>query len=228
MPTNTAEVGLENLIVEHLRDNNHYIQGTSTDYNTDYALDTTRIEEFLRATQPQKVAESLAFASPHNKHNFFERLKNEITKRGVIDVLRKGYRYNTHLFDMYSPLPSELNDTAKEQYNKNIFCVIRQLHYSKTLTNLSLDVAVFLNGMPLITFELKNQFTGQNVSNAIKQYRTDRDPKDLIFKFDLKDQISEKEKVISEKNKEISALKKRMHESFFAKIRRALRKLFNK
>ena len=181
MPTNTAEVGLENLIVEHLRDNNHYIQGTSTDYNTDYALDTARIEAYLQATQPQKVAESLAFASPHNKHNFFERLKNEITKRGVIDVLRKGYRYNTHLFYMYSPLPSELNDTAKEQYNKNIFCVIRQLHYSKTFTNLSLDVAVFLNGMPLITFELKNQFTGQNVSNAIKQYRTDRDPKDLIF-----------------------------------------------
>lgn len=181
MPTNTSEIGLETLIVEHLRDNNNYKQGTSSDYNTDYALDTARIEAYLQATQPQKVAESLAFASPHNKHNFFERLKNEITKRGVIDVLRKGYRYNTHLFDMYSPLPSELNDSAKEHYKKNIFCVIRQLHYSKTFTNLSLDVAVFLNGMPLITFELKNQFTGQNVNNAIKQYRTDRDPKDLIF-----------------------------------------------
>ena len=181
MPTNTAEIGLETLIVEHLRDNNNYEQGTSSDYNTDYALDTARVVAYLQATQPQKVAESLAFASPHNKHNFFERLKNEITKRGVIDVLRKGYRYNTHLFDMYSPLPCELNNTAKEQYKKNIFCVIRQLHYSKTFTNLSLDVAVFLNGMPLITFELKNQFTGQNVSNAIKQYRTDRDPKDLIF-----------------------------------------------
>lgn len=181
MPANTAEIGLENLIVEHLRDNSSYVQGTSSDYNTDYALDTARVEAYLQATQPQKVAESLAFASPHNKHNFFERLKNEITKRGVIDVLRKGYRYNTHLFDMYSPLPSELNDSAKEQYKKNIFCVIRQLHYSKTFTNLSLDVAVFLNGMPLITFELKNHFTGQNVSNAIKQYRTDRDPKDLIF-----------------------------------------------
>lgn len=181
MPANTAEIGLENLIVEHLCDNNNYVQGTSSEYNTDYALDTARVEAYLQATQPQKVAESLAFASPHNKHNFFERLKNEITKRGVIDVLRKGYRYNTHLFDMYSPLPSDLNDSAKEHYKKNIFCLIRQLHYSKTFTNLSLDVAVFLNGMPLITFELKNQFTGQNVNNAIKQYRTDRDPKDLIF-----------------------------------------------
>lgn len=181
MPTNTTEKGLETLIVEHLRDNNHYVQGTSSDYNTDYALDTSRVEAYLQATQQQKVAESLAFVSPHNKHNFFERLKNEITKRGVIDVMRKGYRYNTHLFDMYCPLPSELNDSAKEQYKKNIFCVIRQLHYSKTFTNLSLDLAVFLNGMPLITFELKNQFTVQNVSNAIKQYRTNRDPKDLIF-----------------------------------------------
>ncbi len=181
MPSNTSEIGLETLIVEHLRDNNNYEQGTSSDYNNDYALDTARVVAYLQATQPQKVAESLAFASPHNKHNFFERLKNEITKRGVIDVLRKGYRYNTHLFDMYSPLPSELNDSAKEHYKKNIFCVIRQLHYSKTFTNLSLYVAVFLNGMPLITFELKNQFTGQNVNNAIKQYRSDRDPKDLIF-----------------------------------------------
>lgn len=181
MPANTTEKGLETLIVDYLVNNNHFQQVTSSDYNTDYALNTAHVEAFLRATQPQKVAESLAFASAHNKHNFFERLKNEITKRGVIDVLRKGYRYNTHLFDMYSPLPSELNDTAKEQYKKNSFCVIRQLHYSKTYTDLSLDVALFLNGMPLITFELKNQFTGQNVSNAIKQYRTDRDPKDLIF-----------------------------------------------
>jgi len=181
MPANTTEKGLETLIVDYLVNNNHFQQGTSSDYNTDYALNTAHVEEFLRVTQPQKVAESLAFATTHNKHNFFERLKNEISKRGAIDVLRKGYRYNTHLFDMYSPLPSELNDTAKEQYKKNIFCVVRQLHYSKTYTDLSLDVVVFLNGMPVITFELKNQFTGQNVSNAIKQYRTDRDPKDLIF-----------------------------------------------
>lgn len=181
MPTNITEKGLETLIVDYLRDQNGYEEGSTVDFNTDYALDTARVEAFLRATQPQKVAESLAFASPYNKHNFFERLKNEITKRGIIDVLRKGYRYNTNLFDMYIPLPSELNNTAKEQYEKNIFSVIRQLHYSKTDTNLSLDVALFINGMPLITFELKNQLTGQNISNAIKQYRTDRNPKELIF-----------------------------------------------
>jgi type I restriction enzyme R subunit len=181
MPTNTNEKGLETLIVDYLVNHNGYVQGASHDYNTDYALDAARVETYLQATQPQKVAESLAFASPHNRHNFFERLKNEITKRGIIDVLRKGYRYNTHLFDMYCPLPSELNDRAKALYEKNIFSVVRQLHYSKTRADLSLDVAIFLNGMPIITFELKNHYTGQNVSNAIKQYRSDRDPKDLIF-----------------------------------------------
>jgi type I restriction enzyme R subunit len=120
----------------------------------------------------------LAFASPHNKHNFFERLKNEISKRGIIDVLRKGYRYNTNHFDMYFPLPSELNESAKRFYEQNIFSVVRQLHYSRTDAALSLDMAIFLNGMPLITFELKNQFTGQNVSNAIQQYRK---VSDLVF-----------------------------------------------
>ena len=114
MPSNTSEKGLENIIVEYLVNQNGYVQGTSQDYNADYALDTARVETFLCETQPQKVAESLAFASPHNKHQFFERLKNEISKRGVIDVLRKGYRYNTNHFDIYFPLPSELNDTAKQ------------------------------------------------------------------------------------------------------------------
>ena len=119
--TDTSEKGLEAIIVTHLVEQNGYAQGTNQDYNADYALDTARIEAFLCDTQPQKVAESLAFASSHNKHQFFERLKNEITKRGIIDVLRKGYRYNTNHFDMYFPLPSELNDTAKQFYEKISF-----------------------------------------------------------------------------------------------------------
>jgi type I restriction enzyme R subunit len=179
--TNTKESGLEALIVRHLVEQNGYEQGESADYDADYALDTARVERFLTATQQQKVAESLIFASPHNKRQFLERLKSEITRRGVIDVLRKGVRHNTHHFDMYFPLPSELNATAKQLYADNIFGVVRQLHYSRTDASLALDVAIFLNGIPVITFELKNLLTGQNVSHAVKQYRTDRDPRELIF-----------------------------------------------
>jgi type I restriction enzyme R subunit len=71
MPTNITEKGLETLIVDYLRDQNGYEEGSTVDFNTDYALDTARVEAFLRATQPQKVAESLAFASPYNKHTTF-------------------------------------------------------------------------------------------------------------------------------------------------------------
>lgn len=181
MATDTSEKGLETLIVNHLRDQQGYTQGVSSDYNVNYALDCGRVESFLRSTQAEKVEQSQIFANEHNKRQFFERLKSEITKRGVIDVIRNGIKHNIHTFYMYYPLPSELNETAARQYDKNIFCVIRQLHYSKTNIELSLDVAVFLNGMPIITFELKNQFTKQNVTNAITQYRKDRDPKDPIF-----------------------------------------------
>ncbi len=181
MPTKTTEYKLETLIVDYFRENNKFDQRDNHNYNVDYALDTEYMERFLRRTQPQKVDESMIFASPYNKHNFFDRLKKEITKRGIIDVLRKGYRYKTHLFDMYYPLPSELNEMAKEMYGQNIFSIARQLHYSRTNTNLSVDIVIFINGMPIITFELKNQFTGQNVSSAVNQYRKDRDPKELLF-----------------------------------------------
>lgn len=181
MPTDTSEKGLETILVNYLRDKQGYIQSASEDYNVDYALICSQVESFLVQTQPQKVAESLAFASDYNRRNFFERLKNEITSRGVIDVIRKGYRFNTTLFDMYCPIPSELNDTAKETYKKNIFCVVRQLHFSKDKPLDSIDVAIFLNGMPVITFELKNLITGQSVANAIAQYGKDRNPRDLLF-----------------------------------------------
>ncbi len=78
---------------------------------------------------------------------------------------------------MYYPLPSELNPTAKEFYGKNLFCVTRQLYYSKVNTN-SIDVMISLNGLPLMTLELKNHYTGQTIDNAIKQYQDDRNPKE--------------------------------------------------
>lgn len=77
---------------------------------------------------------------------------------------------------MYYPTPSALNPTAQQYYDKNIFCVTRQLYYSKEKTD-SIDVYISLNGLPIMTMELKNHYTGQTVENAIKQYKEDRDPK---------------------------------------------------
>lgn len=176
----TSETGLEKLIVDWLRDKNGYEQATPHDYNKDFALVDTWVERFVVATQPDKVEQSMCFASPSERLKFFTRLANEITKRGVVDVLRKGYKFNGSTFDLYYPLPSDLNPSAKKAYKQNIFGVIRQVMYSKVSTN-EIDFVVFVNGLPLATFELKNNFTGQTYENAIKQYQTDRDPKELLL-----------------------------------------------
>lgn len=176
----TSETGLEKIIVDWLRDKNGYEQATPRDYNKDFALVDTWVERFVVATQPDKVEQSMCFASPSERMKFFTRLANEITKRGVVDVLRKGYKFNGSTFDLYYPLPSDLNPSARKAYGQNIFGVIRQVMYSKTNTN-EIDFVVFINGLPLATFELKNNYTGQTYENAIRQYQTDRNPKELLL-----------------------------------------------
>ena len=180
MPTNTSEQQLETILVSYLRDRHKYEEGISDDYNKDYALDTERVKRLLLSTQKQKVENTACFASEVSERKFFIELNKQLANRGVTDVLRKGFRFISELFDMYYPLPSELNPTAKEMYDKNIFCVTRQLYYSKDNSN-SIDVMVSLNGLPVMTLELKNHYTGQTVENAVKQYQTDRDPKDPLL-----------------------------------------------
>lgn len=175
-----SEKNLETILVSHLRDVHGYEEGASSDYNKDYALDTERVKRFLLATQAKKVENTACFASPLAERKFFTELAKQLTTRGVTDVMRKGFRYISELFDMYYPLPSELNPTAREMYAENIFCVTRQLYYSKDNAN-SIDVMLSLNGMPLMTMELKNHYTGQTIENAIKQYQTDRDARDPLL-----------------------------------------------
>jgi len=176
----TSETGLEKIIVDWLRDKNGYEQENPHAFNKDFALVDGWVERFVTDTQPEKVERSMCFKSPSERLKFFTRLSNEISKRGVTDVLRKGYKFNGSTFDLYYPLPSELNPSAKVAYERNIFGVIRQLMYSKQNTN-EIDFVVFINGLPLATFELKNNYTGQTYENAIMQYRTDRDPKELLL-----------------------------------------------
>ena len=131
MTTDTSEKNLETILVSYLRDNQGYEEGVSADYNKDYALDTERVKRFLLSTQKQKVENTACFANELAERKFFAELNKQLANRGITDVLRKGFRYISELFDMYYPLPSELNPTAQEMYRKNIFCVTRQLYYSK-------------------------------------------------------------------------------------------------
>lgn len=180
MPTDTSEKQLETILVNYLRDVHHYEQGVTEDFSKDYALDTERIKRFLLNTQKQKVENTGCFANEISERKFFTELNKQLANRGISDVLRKGFRFISELFDMYYPLPSELNPTAQDLYAQNIFCVTRQLFYSKENSN-SIDVMISLNGLPIITLELKNHYTGQTIENAVKQYQTDRDPKDPLL-----------------------------------------------
>ena len=180
MTTDTSEKNLETILVSYLRDVHGYEEGVSENYNKDYALDAERVKRFILSTQKNKAENTACFASEMSERKFFTELNKQLATRGITDVLRKGFRYISEIFDMYYPLPSELNPTAQEMYAKNIFCVTRQLFYSKDNSN-SIDVMVSLNGMPVMTIELKNHYTGQTVENAIKQYQTDRDANDLLL-----------------------------------------------
>lgn len=183
MPTDTSEKGLETLIEKYLLETNGYFRGMPSDYSTDYALDCDKLELFLCSTQEDKVQRTVDFKNPHIRHSFFDRLKNEISKRGVIDVIRKGYNYNTTHFDMYYPFPSELSESGQSYYDRNIFSVTRQVHFSGANPDLSIDMVIFINGMPVITVELKNHYTGQTVLNAVAQYSNpnERNPKELLL-----------------------------------------------
>lgn len=181
--TNTKESGLEALIVKWLVDHNGYEQGTNADYNREYAVDETRLFRFLQDTQPDALEKLGVFKSDLKKKQFLNRLQGEIAKRGIIDVLRNGVKIYPANLIMFYLTPTENNAKAKEMFEKNIFSVTRQLQYSMDATRLALDICLFINGLPVITFELKNQLTKQDVDDAVEQYKTDRDPRELLFQF---------------------------------------------
>ena len=181
--TNTKESGLEDLIVNYLIQHNGYEEGRNEDYNKEYAIDETRLFRFLQDTQPGELEKLGIFKSEQKKRSFLNRLQKELFKRGIIDILRNGMNDYPAEFVMFYLTPDEGNADAKTFFKKNIFSVIRQLRYSLDGGKLALDLCIFINGLPVITFELKNQLTKQTVEHAVQQYKDDRIPKEPLFSF---------------------------------------------
>lgn len=169
--TNTKESGLETLIVKWLVEHNGYEEGSNADYNKEYAIDETRLFRFLKDTQPDQMDKLGVFKSEQKKRQFLNRLQGELAKRGIIDVLRNGIKVYPVDLIMFYLTPTENNIKARELFEKNIFSVTRQLRYSQDAGKLALDLCVFINGLPVITFELKNQLTKQNTDDAVEQYK---------------------------------------------------------
>ncbi|MFE8033534.1 type I restriction endonuclease subunit R, partial [Thiohalocapsa marina] len=160
-----------------------YVQGDPQDYDREHAVDRAKLLQFLSATQPDTY-EALGIDEEGPKRTqFLHRLQGEIAKRGVVDVLRGGIKHGPAHVDLFYGTPTPGNVKAAERFAANIFSVTRQLRYSRNETALSLDMSVFINGLPIATFELKNKLTKQTVLDAVQQYHRDRDPKELLFQF---------------------------------------------
>ena len=200
MTTDTSERGLERLICTaltghpcdppkagELREPRGYHGGVGwsagdpRDYDRDYCVDLLQLSAFLDATQPDAAAGlSLDEDSP-TRRRFLARLQGEITKRGTIDVLRNGIGHGANELDLFYGTPSTDNERAHRLFDANRFTVSRQLRYSKDQAQLALDISLFINGLPVITFELKNSLTKQTVGDAEEQYKKDRNPREKLF-----------------------------------------------
>ena len=168
MATDTSEKGLESLIVAEMTAAG-WAAGDPADYDREYAADLPQLRCFLEATQePLAEACGLDEAGPPRR-KFLARLQGEIAKRGTIDVLRHGIKHGPHQVDLFYGTPTPGNTVAAQRHAANRFSVTRQLRYSRDETQRALDLALFINGLPVATFELQNSLTKQTVEDAVQQ-----------------------------------------------------------
>ena len=164
---------------------NGFKMGVPTDFDAQYALDTKFFWQFLEATQ----ADTLARLQKHNptdwQREILERFDRLIKKHGILHLLKKGLQVDDAQFHLMYPAPlASSSDKVKEQFATNIFSCTRQLRYSLANPREEIDIVIFLNGIPLITMELKNAWTGQTARyHGQKQYREDRDTSQPLLQF---------------------------------------------
>ena len=181
MPTYDEE-DFEDHIEAHLNQSG-YRSPKPIFYNKSLCLMLNETSRFIQDTQPEEYQKLEHQYKENTSVKFCDRVSKEIGRRGLLDVLRKGVKDRGCHFNLTYFRPSSgMNPHHQSLYTQNRFSLIRQLKYSEK-NEKSLDMVLFLNGLPLVTMELKNSLTGQTVTDAEKQYRTDRDPREPLFQF---------------------------------------------
>ena len=178
-----TEQTFEEAIEQVLINTGGYVKGYSEDFNPQLGLFTKYIIDFFKLSQPSEWSKLTNIHKSEVETKVVQRLIKELDNRGALDVIRNGFTdYGVKFKMAYFKPESSLNPDADRLYKLNHLSVTRQLYYERDGKN-SLDMVLSLNGLPIATIELKNQFTGQSVSNAKKQYAYDREPNEPIFKF---------------------------------------------
>ena len=157
--------------------------GRPSDYDRQHTVDLAQLRAFLSETQRDTFDGMRIEDEGPALRKFLARLQREVSKRGVIDVLRKGIKHGPHHVELFYGTPSRGNPTAAENYARNRFSVTRQLRYSLDEKQRALDLCLFINGLPIATFELKNSLTKQTVADAVQQYKRDRSRLEKLFEF---------------------------------------------
>jgi type I restriction enzyme R subunit len=178
----TSEKDFEGGISSYLASNG-YISRDASSYDRALCLDSEALFQFLYATQAKTWEKLKLQHGDQARERFLKRLAGQIEKRGTLDVLRKGVDdLGCHFELAYFQPESALNEEHARLHEANILGVMRQVHYSEKNDN-SLDLVLFVNGLPLITAELKTPLKGQTVQEAVAQYKHDRDPREPLFAF---------------------------------------------
>ena len=160
-----------------------WICGDAADYDAERGVDVAQLAAFLHATQPE-IADALSIDDDTPaRGRFLQRLRQEIDRRGVVDVMRKGVRHNQREVALYCAMRSPGDDAAFDRYEQNRFSITRQLRFGVGERNRqeSLDLALFVNGLPIVTFELKNKSAKRTDEDATRPYRR-RDWHEPLFR----------------------------------------------
>lgn len=177
-----TEFTFETSIVEGLISNGWHL-GDADNFSRDLSFDKQAVLDFVKDSQPKQWEKLTAFYKSEAENKFIQRLFKELDLRGMLDVIRHGITDSGIKFRLaYFKPDSNLNPETIRLYESNKLYATRQVKFSSRNSK-SIDLLLSLNGLPLATCELKNQFTGQNVNDSIKQYRNDRDPRELLFQF---------------------------------------------
>ncbi len=189
---NLKETNFEQYITNYLIEKNGFIlRGADEslrpvkdkDYDRNIVLDLDMLARFIQDTQPNEWARLHDIYGDQALDSFAKRLDQELSQIGALDVLRQGVTdRGVHIDLMYRRPNSSYNPEAEKLYEANTFSVMRQVYFCPR-DERSVDMVLLLNGIPIVTLELKNQLTGQTVQHSMHQYKTDRQVNDKLFGF---------------------------------------------
>jgi type I restriction enzyme R subunit len=177
------ETAFEQHFVAQLVEGQGYVERTNSNYNPELVLDTEILINFIKQTQPDTWSLMEHKFGSKVEEMFCKELDKKLKGSDIITVLREGiqFTWGANVKLCYFKPASNVNPNLEKLYNANILSAVRQVYYSvkdkgEKGKNNSIDVVLFINGIPLVTLELKNSLTGQNIQDAIKQYKYDRRP----------------------------------------------------